>query len=122
MRWSNETDEDIPENISLHVRADAFIVGIAHLLLYIFTKPEWLVISVSPHDELSFNTSLNVAVYVTQTVLRALPISFSMLRDYFHSLLLCIFTKDHSAHKTDRGGDGTDGAYGKGCCLQDSRQ
>ena len=41
-----------------------FIVGIAHLLLYIFTKPEWLVISVSPHDELSFNTSLNVAVYL----------------------------------------------------------
>ncbi|EOS29163.1 MAG: HAMP domain-containing histidine kinase [Lachnospiraceae bacterium] len=54
-----------------------FIVGIAHLLLYIFTKPEWLVISVSPHDELSFNTSLNVAVYVTQTVLRALPISLA---------------------------------------------
>ena len=30
-----------------------FMVGIAHLLLYLFTKPEWLVISVSPHDELS---------------------------------------------------------------------
>lgn len=52
-----------------------FIIGIAHLLLYLFTKPEWLEISVSPHDELSFNASLNVADYVTQAVLRALPIS-----------------------------------------------
>lgn len=52
-----------------------FIVGIAHLLLYLFTKPEWLMISVSPHDELSLNTSLNVADYVTQTVLKALPLS-----------------------------------------------
>ncbi len=52
-----------------------FIIGIAHLLLYLFTKPEWLVISVSPHDELSLNTSLNVADYVTQTVLKALPLS-----------------------------------------------
>ncbi len=52
-----------------------FIVGIAHLLLYLFTKPEWLVISVSPHDELSLYTSLNVTDYVTQTVLRALPLS-----------------------------------------------
>lgn len=53
-----------------------FIVGIAHLLLYLFTKPEWLVISAGPQDELSFNISLNVADYVTQAVLRALPISF----------------------------------------------
>lgn len=52
-----------------------FMVGIAHLLLYLFTKPEWLVISVSPHDELSLYTSLNVTDYVTQTVLRALPLS-----------------------------------------------
>ena len=52
-----------------------FIVGIAHLLLHLFTKPEWLVISVSPHDELSLDTSLNVADYVTQTVLKALPLS-----------------------------------------------
>ncbi len=52
-----------------------FIVGIAHLLLYLFTKPEWLVISVSPHDELTLNTSLNVANYVTQAVLKALPLS-----------------------------------------------
>ena len=52
-----------------------FIVGIAHLLLYLFTKPEWLVISVSPHDELSLGTSLNVADYVTRTVLKALPLS-----------------------------------------------
>ncbi len=52
-----------------------FIVGIAHLLLYLFTKPEWLVISVSPHDELSLHTSLNLTDYVTQTVLRALPLS-----------------------------------------------
>ena len=52
-----------------------FIVGIAHLLLYLFTKPKWIVISVSPNDELSLNTSLNVADYVTQTVLKALPLS-----------------------------------------------
>lgn len=52
-----------------------FIVGIAHLLLYLFTKPEWLIISVSPNDELSLDTSLNVADYVTQTVLKALPLS-----------------------------------------------
>lgn len=52
-----------------------FIVGIAHLLLYLFTKPEWLIISVSPNDEMSLNTSLNVADYVTQTVLKALPLS-----------------------------------------------
>lgn len=51
-----------------------FIVGIAHLLLYLFTKPEWLIISVSPNDELSLNTSLNVADYVTQAVLKALPL------------------------------------------------
>ena len=51
------------------------MVGIAHLLLYLFTKPEWLVISVSPHDELSLYTSLNVTDYVTQTVLKALPLS-----------------------------------------------
>lgn len=52
-----------------------FIVGIAHLLLYLFTKSEWLAISVSPHAELSFDTSLNVADYVTQAVLKALPLS-----------------------------------------------
>lgn len=52
-----------------------FIVGIAHILLYLFTKPEWLVISVSPHDELSLSTSLNVADYVTEVILKALPLS-----------------------------------------------
>ncbi len=52
-----------------------FIVVIAHLLLYLFTKPEWLIVSVSPNDELSFDTSLNVADYVTRTVLKALPLS-----------------------------------------------
>ena len=52
-----------------------FIVGIAHALLYLFTKPEWLVVSVSPYDDLSFETSLNMADYVTQTVLKALPLS-----------------------------------------------
>lgn len=52
-----------------------FIVGIAHVLLYLFTKPEWLVISVRPYDELSLSTSLNVADYVTQAVLKALPLS-----------------------------------------------
>ncbi|MCI8557790.1 MAG: HAMP domain-containing histidine kinase [Lachnospiraceae bacterium] len=52
-----------------------FIVGIAHLLLYLFTKPEWLVISISPQDNQYFNASLNVADYVTQAVLCALPLS-----------------------------------------------
>ncbi len=54
-----------------------FIVGLAHVLIYLFTKPEWLAISVSPYDELSFSTSLNVAAYVTQAVLKALPISLA---------------------------------------------
>lgn len=58
-----------------------FIVAIAHILLYLFTKPEWLVISVNPHDEFSFDTSLNVADYVTRTVLKALPLS----------LICCVF-------------------------------
>lgn len=58
-----------------------FIVGIAHVLLYFFTKPEWLVISVNPHDETSFDTSLNVADYVTKIVLKALPLS----------LICCVF-------------------------------
>lgn len=52
-----------------------FIVGIAHVLLYLFVKSEWLNISVSPQDELSFSTSLNIADYVTQTILKALPLS-----------------------------------------------
>lgn len=52
-----------------------FIVGTAHLLIYLFTKPEWLLISVSPYEDMPFNTSLNVADYVTQAVLKALPLS-----------------------------------------------
>ena len=59
-----------------------FIVGIAHLLLYLFTKPEWLVISVSPHDELSLNPA-------------TIP---DLLCDYFHSLFLCIFTENHGSN------------------------
>lgn len=52
-----------------------FIVGIAHMLLYLFTKPEWLAISVNPQVEMSFSTSLNVTNYVTKAVLKALPLS-----------------------------------------------
>ena len=40
-----------------------FIVAIAHILLFLFTKPEWLVIYVNPHDEFSFDTHLNVVDY-----------------------------------------------------------
>ena len=52
-----------------------FIVGIAHVLIYFLTAPVTLDISVAPFDEFSINTSLNVNRYVTQSVLRALPIS-----------------------------------------------
>lgn len=52
-----------------------FIVGTAHMLLYLFTKPEWLAVSVGPQAEMSFYTSLNVADYVTEAVLKALPLS-----------------------------------------------
>ena len=52
-----------------------FIVGIAHSLIYLFTKPKWLVITVSPHEELYLSTSLNIADSVTQIVLKALPLS-----------------------------------------------
>lgn len=52
-----------------------FIIGIAHILLYLFTKPEWLAISVNQQVEMSFSTSLNVTDYVTKAVLKALPLS-----------------------------------------------
>ena len=52
-----------------------FIVGIAHALIYFLTAPVTLDISVAPFEEYSFNTSLNVERYVTQSVMRALPIS-----------------------------------------------
>lgn len=52
-----------------------FIVGIAHTLIYLFTKPELLDISVNKSDELPFITSLNVMDYVTKVVLKALPLS-----------------------------------------------
>ena len=58
-----------------------FIVGIAHVLLYFFTKPEWLVISVNQHNDTSFDTSLNIADYVTKVVIKALPLS----------LICCVF-------------------------------
>ncbi len=52
-----------------------FIVGVAHMLLYLFTKPEWIAISVNTQAETSFDTSLNVTDYVTKAVLKALPLS-----------------------------------------------
>ena len=58
-----------------------FIVVIHNVLLYFFTKPEWLVISVNQHNETSFATSLNVADYVTRVVIKALPLS----------LICCVF-------------------------------
>ena len=82
-----------------------FIVAIAHILLYLFTKPEWLVISVNPHDEFSLYTSLNVADYVTRTVLKALPISL-------------IFKEIYDSYKTYRGSNGTNGTNEKRCCMQ----
>lgn len=52
-----------------------FVAGIAHMLLYLFTKPEWLAISLNPQIETSFITSLNITDYVTKAVLKALPLS-----------------------------------------------
>ncbi len=52
-----------------------FIVGIAHAMIYFLTAPVTLDISVAPFEEYSLNTSLNVDRYVTQSVMRALPIS-----------------------------------------------
>lgn len=52
-----------------------FIVGIAHMLLYLFTKPEWLAISIDPQIEMSVSTSLNVTDYITRAVMKALPFS-----------------------------------------------
>ena len=52
-----------------------FIVGIAHALICFLTAPVTLDISVMPFEEFSLNTSLNVNRYVTQSVLKALPIS-----------------------------------------------
>ncbi len=54
-----------------------FIVGIAHALIYFLTAPVTLDISVAPFEEFSLNTSLNVNRYVTQAVLKALPISLA---------------------------------------------
>ena len=54
-----------------------FIVGIAHALIYFLTAPVTLDISVATFEELSLNTSLNVNRYVTQAVLKALPISLA---------------------------------------------
>ncbi|MDE7332760.1 MAG: HAMP domain-containing histidine kinase [Lachnospiraceae bacterium] len=54
-----------------------FIVGIAHALVYFLTAPVTLDISVAPLEEFSLNTSLNVNQYVTQAVLKALPISLA---------------------------------------------
>ncbi|MDE7429563.1 MAG: HAMP domain-containing histidine kinase, partial [Lachnospiraceae bacterium] len=52
-----------------------FIVGIAHALIYFLTAPVTLDISVVPLEKYSLNTTLNVNRYVTQSILRALPIS-----------------------------------------------
>ena len=52
-----------------------FIVGVAHMLLYFFTKPEWIDVSVNQQAQMSFYTSLNVTDYVTKAVLQALPFS-----------------------------------------------
>lgn len=52
-----------------------FIVGIAHMLFYLFTKPEWLAVSINPQIEISIHTSLNVTDYVTKAVWKALPLS-----------------------------------------------
>lgn len=54
-----------------------FIVGIAHALIYVLTAPVTLDISVAPFEEFSLSTSLNVNQYVTQVVLKALPISLA---------------------------------------------
>lgn len=54
-----------------------FIVVIAHALIYVLTAPVTLDISAAPFEAFSLNTSLNVNQYVTQAVLKALPISLA---------------------------------------------
>ncbi len=51
------------------------IVGIAHVLLYLLTPQVLIDVSITPQDELSLSTSFNVEQYVTQTILKVLPLS-----------------------------------------------
>ena len=64
-----------PKTFAYTLELMLFIVGIAHTLIYLFTKPEWLYISVNTSNELPVTTSLNIADYVTKVVIKALPLS-----------------------------------------------
>lgn len=54
-----------------------FIVGIAYLLLYLFIPHEIFDISIKSNDQLSFSTEFNVAPYVRQTIVDALPVALA---------------------------------------------
>ena len=52
-----------------------FIVGVAHLLLYLFIPHEIMDITIKASEQISFSTDVNVAPYVKQTIVDALPVS-----------------------------------------------
>ncbi|MCM1048150.1 MAG: HAMP domain-containing histidine kinase [Clostridiales bacterium] len=52
-----------------------FIVGIAHLLLYVFIPHEIMDITIKTNEQISLSTDFNVAPYVRQTIVNALPLS-----------------------------------------------
>lgn len=52
-----------------------FIVGIAHLLLYLFIPHEIFEITIKSKEQLSFSSEFNIAPYVRQTITDALPVS-----------------------------------------------
>lgn len=53
-----------------------FIVGIAHLLLYLFIPHEIMDITIKTGEQISLSTDFNVAPYVRKTIANALPFSF----------------------------------------------
>ena len=53
-----------------------FIVGIAHLLLYLFIPHEIIDISIQSNERLVLSSEFNVAPYVRQTIINGLPLSF----------------------------------------------
>ena len=51
------------------------IVEIAHLLLYLFIPHEIFNISIKSNESLSLSSGFNIAPYVRQTIVDALPVS-----------------------------------------------
>ena len=52
-----------------------FIVGVAHLLLYLFIPHEIMDVTIKASEQISFSTDVNVTPYVKQTIADALPVS-----------------------------------------------